>query len=80
MADTVGGVGTGVMSSEEQALFEELQRETGAPAEHIAEPRKSEGIAGATETPAGQRIAPPIMPAPERERQKRQERGEPEPG
>lgn len=82
MADTVGGVGTGVMSSEEQALFEELQRETGAPAEHINEPRKSEGIAGATETPAGQRIAPPIMPAPERERerQKRQERGEPEPG
>ena len=80
MAETVGGVATGAMSDEEQALFEELQRETGAPAEHIPEPRKTEGIAGATETPAGERIMPPIMPVPERERQKRPERGEPEAG
>jgi hypothetical protein len=79
MAESVGGVvGTG-MSGEEQALYEELLRETGAPAESVKEPAKGQGIAGATQTPAGQRIIPPINPAPERDKERKQ-RGEPEAG
>ena len=82
MAASVGGVAAGGMSEEEQALYEELQRETGggAPAaETVKEPPGSQGIAGATQTPAGQRIVPPITPTPERAREQKQ-RGEPEPG
>ncbi len=79
MAESVGGVVGSGMSSEEQALYEELLRETGAPAESVKEPAKGQGIAGATQTPAGQRIIPPINPAPERDKERKQ-RGEPEAG
>jgi hypothetical protein len=79
MADSVGSVAASGMSSEEQALYDELLRETGAPAETVKEPAQSESIAGATQTPAGQRITPPIMPTPEREKERRQ-RNEPEAG
>ena len=79
MAATVGGVTTSGMSEEEQALYEELTRETGAPATAVREPPAGTGIAGATQTPAGARITPPIHPAPERERE-RKARGEPEAG
>jgi hypothetical protein len=79
MAATVSGVASSGMSEEEEALYEELTRETGAPAESVKEPRAGSGIAGATQTPAGQRIVPPINPAPERERE-RKARGEPEAG
>jgi hypothetical protein len=78
MAESVGGVASSSMSAEEQALYEELLRDTGAPAETVKEPRQGESIAGATQTPAGQRITPPIMPTPERERERK--RGEPEAG
>ncbi|MEO6434260.1 MAG: hypothetical protein ABIP55_00660, partial [Tepidisphaeraceae bacterium] len=78
MAATVGGVATAGMSDEEQALFEELERESGA-ADVIEEPKMSQGIAGATQTPAGQRIIPPTSAAPERDRD-RKARGEPEAG
>jgi hypothetical protein len=60
MAASVGGVATMGMSEEEQALYEELTRETGAPATAVKEPSASTGIAGATQTPAGARIVPPI--------------------
>lgn len=74
MAATVGGIGSTGMSADEQALYEELLAETGtAPAK---EPPTGSGIAGATETPAGQRIVPPITPTAERERK----RSEPEAG
>ena len=79
MAATVGGVGATGMTDEEQALYEELTRETGAPATAVKEPPAGTGIAGATQTPAGARIVPPINPAPERERE-RKARGEPEAG
>ena len=79
MAESIGGVASGGMSAEEQALYEELERSTGAPAESIKEPMKGTSIAGATETPAGQRIIPPINPAPERAKERRQ-RNEPEAG
>ena len=83
MAESVGGVAMMNMSAEEEALYEELQRETGAPAEpgSVKEPAKGTGIAGATEMPSGQRIIPPINPAPERERERKpQQRSEPEAG
>jgi hypothetical protein len=80
MAETVGGVAMGVMNEEEQALFDELSRETAAPDETVKEPEPGEGIAGARQTPAGERISPPIAPAPERDRERRQQRGEPEAG
>ena len=67
------------MSAEEQSLYEELLRETGAPTETVKEPKKGEAIAGATQSPTGERIVPPIMPTPEREKERRQ-RGEAEPG
>jgi hypothetical protein len=79
MAATVGGVGATGMTEEEEALYEELTRETGAAATSVKEPPASTGIAGATQTPAGARITPPINPAPERERE-RKGRGEPEAG
>ena len=79
MAATVGGVASSGMSDEEQALYEELLRDTGAPTDSIKEPAKGVSIAGANQTPAGQRIVPPIMPTPEREKERRQ-RNEPEPG
>jgi hypothetical protein len=78
MAASVGGVGSVGMNAEEQALYDELLRETGAPAETVKEPPAGTGIAGATQTPAGQRITPPIMPTPERQAERR--RSEPEPG
>jgi hypothetical protein len=83
MAESVGGVAMTGMTAEEQALYEELQRETGAPAAPgtVKEPPAGTGIAGATEMPSGQRIVPPINPAPERERErKQQQRNEPEAG
>jgi hypothetical protein len=83
MAESVGGVATGGMSAEEQALYDELLRETGAATtETVKEPPVGTGIAGATEMPSGQRIIPPINPAPERERerQKQSQRNEPEAG
>jgi hypothetical protein len=81
MAESVGGIAMSGMSAEEQALYEELQRETGAPAEpgSVREPPQGTGIAGATASPSGHRIIPPINPAPEREREKKQ-RTEPEAG
>ena len=79
MAATVGGIGATGMTDEEQALYEELTRETGAPATAVKEPPAGTSIAGATQTPAGARIVPPINPAPERERE-RKGRGEPEAG
>lgn len=78
MAATVGGVASSGMTDEEQALYEELLRDTGAPTDSIKEPAKGVSIAGASQTPAGQRIIPPIMPTPEREREKR--KSEPEAG
>jgi hypothetical protein len=78
MAESVGGVASSGMSAEEQALYEELLRDTGAPAAVVKEPAKGSSIAGATQTPAGQRIVPPIMPAPEREKERK--RSEPEAG
>ncbi|HYO08113.1 MAG TPA: hypothetical protein VER17_04010 [Tepidisphaeraceae bacterium] len=84
MAESVGGVGASSMSDEEEALYEELMRETGAataPGETVKAPKMGTGIAGATETASGQRITPPIMPAPERERERRAaNRNEPEAG
>ncbi len=79
MANSVGSVAASGMSAEEQALYDELLRETGAPAETVKEPARGESIAGATQTPAGQRLTPPIMPTPEREKERRQ-RNEPEAG
>jgi chromosome segregation ATPase len=79
MAATVGGIGATGMTEEEEALYEELTRETGAAATSVKEPPTGTGIAGATQTPAGTRIVPPINPAPERERE-RKGRSEPEAG
>ncbi len=79
MADTVGSVATMSMSAEEQALYEELERGTGATgADTIKEPMKGSGIAGASETPAGQRIMPPINPVGERAKERK--KSEPEAG
>ena len=76
MAPSVAASG---LNNEEQALYEELLRETGAPTTStLNEPAKNIGIAGATQTPAGQRIIPPINPAPERAQERK--RSEPEPG
>jgi hypothetical protein len=81
MAESVGGVASSGLSAEEQALYEELEKENAPPPipDSMREPSRGEGIAGATQTPAGQRIVPPITPTPERERERKQ-RGEPEAG
>ena len=81
MAESVGGVASSGLSEEEQALYEELEKENAPPPipETMKEPGANQGIAGATQMPSGQRIVPPITPTPERAREQKQ-RGEPEAG
>src|SRR5439155_1479641 len=77
-ARDIGGI---EMTDAAQAVFEELQQQASAaaaPADNVKAPALNQGIAGATQTPAGQRIVPPV--APQREREQKQQRGEPEAG
>ena len=71
MAASVGGVAASGLSEEEQALYDELAREVGSPAEVIKEP----GSESASATPTRN---PPVA-TPQRE-QPRKQRGEAEPG
>jgi len=71
MAESVGGVASSGLSAEEQALYEELQRETGAATSSatIAEPPASASIARPNEP-----VSPPIAS------KQPPRRNEPEPG
>jgi hypothetical protein len=74
MAASVGGVAASGLSEEEQALYDELAREVGSPAEVVNESEASES-ASATTPP---NRVPPIS-TPQRD-QPRKQRGEAEPG
>jgi len=77
LAASVGSIGTMGMSSEEQALYEELVAET-APTSTVKEPPTGASIAGANQTASGNVIRPPIPPIPERARERKP--SEPEAG
>ncbi len=78
LAASVGAIGQTGLSSEEQLLYDELEKEN-APVEPVKEPPQGTSIAGADQTPSGKSNLPPIPPIPEH-RTGAQKRSEPEPG
>ncbi len=77
LASSVSAIGTMGMNDEEQALYDELQQETGG-AQTAKEPAPGSSIAGASQTATGKTQLPPLPPLSERDREKK--RTEPEAG
>ena len=79
LASSIGPAGTMGMSDEEQALYDELLKESSA-GETVKEPPAGASVAGASQTATGKTQLPPIPPIPEQQKQSMRKPNEPEAG